>query len=500
MTRPRWWPRRPGDRRQRRRSQRVRLTAAFALISVLAAATVGVLATTFLRRALLDRAQSQAVSVLRADLREAGAALVGGEPDETLGTVRVLGDDALVELGSRLDRDDGSELVVLQPGSAPTYTSSSRLDAADVPTELRDQVATGVIATVRVVRDDVPELVVGGRVAGEAAELYRLVSLEPVEQDLALVGRTLALAGLVPVGAALLVGWFAASQVLVPVRRARDAARRVAAGWLETRVPVEGDDELAELADALNEMTSSLSATIEQLRDMEAHQRRFVADVSHELRTPLTALVAAVDVLEEEGARDTEDRRQALGLVVSEVRAVRRLVDDLMEMSRLDAGAAPLSDGEVLLRTLVDRAIARRGWTARIEVDVPVGWLVRVDQRRADAIVANLVGNAVEHARPPVRVTATPLPGGLAVDVTDAGPGIPPGVGDRAFDRFVKADAARTRSGGSGLGLAIARENARLHGGDVVLQRTGPAGTTLRWTLPADRVEQLDVTARGGEG
>jgi two-component system sensor histidine kinase MtrB len=165
-----------------------------------------------------------------------------------------------------------------------------------------------------------------------------------------------------------------------------------------------------------------------------------------------------------------------------------------MEISRLDAGAAPMAREPVDVGRLVGSAVAVRGWSGQVEIDLrhgPDQPVVPADPRRLDTVVSNLVGNALEHGEPPVRVAVSADADAVTVVVSDAGPGIAPADLGRVFDRFFKADPARPGGRGSGLGLAIARENARLHGGDLTVASPPGSGATFTLTLPRSVAEPL---------
>ncbi|MFC3896751.1 sensor histidine kinase [Lentzea rhizosphaerae] len=287
---------------------------------------------------------------------------------------------------------------------------------------------------------------------------------------------------------ALGLALFTARGVLRPVRRLGAAARALGSGRLDTRVDERGSDELSDLARTFNRAASQLEAS-------QAAARRFVADVSHELRTPLTAMSAVTAVLDEDADSLPEDTAVAARLVSAETRKLTRLVNDLMEISRFDEGRNVLELDEWDISTAVRDTLAARGWTSSVEASLPDGVVGRVDRRRLDVIVANLVGNALKHG---VHATArpdrnTPAHGGAHVRVTvrpdgievaDSGPGIPEEALPHIFDRFYKADTARSRSEGSGLGLAIAWENARLHGGTIEAANAPSGGAVFTLRLP----------------
>jgi two-component system, OmpR family, sensor histidine kinase MtrB len=289
---------------------------------------------------------------------------------------------------------------------------------------------------------------------------------------------------------AVIVGlaYAASRRVLSPVGRLAAAAQAMSGGDLTVRLEPRGRDELARLGVTFNTMAAALAGKIAQLEQMEARARQFAADVSHELRTPLTAMTAVADVLGEQTDL-TGDAAAAARLVSGEVRHLNRLVNDLIEISRFDAGTVQLDPQEADIATCVADCLRARHWTG-VDSEVPAGLSVWLDRRRFDVIVANLVGNAVQHGQVPVTVSAQIGPDGdgaseLTVQVRDHGPGLPPEAIGHVFERFYKADTARARSEGSGLGLAIAWENARLHGGCIDAGNHPGGGALFTLRLPA---------------
>jgi two-component system sensor histidine kinase MtrB len=283
---------------------------------------------------------------------------------------------------------------------------------------------------------------------------------------------------------------FAASRpVLQPVRRLARAAQRMSGGDLSVRIQPRGRDELAQLVTSFNEMASALEDKVSDLQQMEARARQFAGDVSHELRTPLTTMTAVVDILHEHPGL-TGDAAAAARLVGQEVKHLNRLVEDLIEISRFDAGTVRLVADETDVAHGVSQCLRARGWSS-VSTEVPAGLTARLDRRRFDVILANLVGNALRHGGPPVTVKASVQSGGqLAVEVRDHGHGLPPAAIPHIFDRFYKADTARARSGGSGLGLAIAWENARLHGGAIHAGNHPDGGAVFIVSLPLNAETQ----------
>ncbi|MEC3976032.1 HAMP domain-containing sensor histidine kinase [Amycolatopsis sp. H20-H5] len=396
------------------------------------------------------------------------------------------------DLAQLADRLPGFTGVTFQ-GQQPA--EGNHLDVTVVPAELRTAVSTGLGTKFqRGIRYDRPVLWIGmpilrstpdGKQERSGIEVYGEHDLGEAVQSIEEFSDNGWTTGTIAVPLAILIAWLAAEAVLRPVRRLRDAARRLADGELSTRLATPGADELTELAKTFNHTASSLETSVGELRRMQADAHRFVADVSHELRTPLAAMTAVTDLLEEETGLDSDTGRAAR-LVGSETRNLTRLVEDLIEISRFDSGTARLDRQLVDVGALIGQTLRARGWTDSVETDLPGDQVALLDRRRLDVIVANLVGNALRHGEPPVRVTVGTAGTSVVVTVTDQGPGLPEHVLPHVFDRLYKADTARSRSEGSGLGLAIAAENATLHGGtlEAANQPGGGASFTLR--LPID--------------
>jgi two-component system sensor histidine kinase MtrB len=442
---------------------RRRLTIAFALVAAAAAAALAAGSYLLVREARLDDSVDRAVEQSQFNLELADDVL-GGADDPAAGV-----DELLPALERR-----GDFVVVGRGEGVRPFSTSLSLGVPQVPPDLADEVRAGRLAYQRTEAGGAPQLAVGGRVRG--VELYFFYPEEQVFEDLAEL-RTILLAGLGAVallGAA--IGAVVARRTLAPVAQASAAAQSLAEGLLDTRLPAGGRDEFGAWAASFNEMAEALQAKIHALSEAEARERRFTADVAHELRTPLTALVAEAGLLAEHLDRMPEDVRRPAELLVADVARLRRLLEDLMEVSRLDSGAEAIRAEPLELRALVEAIAGSRGG---IEVG---GDEVRVesDRRRLERVVGNLVDNAVEHGGGSAQVDVSREGSRAVVEVQDSGPGIPPEQLPHLFDRFYKADPSRTGSG-SGLGLAIARENARLLGGDIeVASRPGATRFTLR--------------------
>ncbi|BAU82948.1 two-component system histidine kinase [Streptomyces laurentii] len=299
---------------------------------------------------------------------------------------------------------------------------------------------------------------------------------------------------------ALVPALIAARGVLRPVRELRRAAHDMGRGRLDARIHAKGSDELAELARTFNQSAAELERSVAELRNAEARARRFASDVSHELRTPLAGMLAVTEVLDEDADTLDSDTARAVRLVSAETGKLAVLVEDLMEISRFDARAAELHADEVDAAELVRKTLQNRHWvgpgagaglgtgpvaaSGAVVTELTDGIRARLDPRRFDVVVANLVGNALRHGAAPVTVRVYEEAGALVTEVADRGPGIPDDVLPHVFDRFYKGDPARTRSAGSGLGLAITLENVRLHGGTAVAANRPDGGAVFTIRIP----------------
>ncbi|MCO5971924.1 sensor histidine kinase [Actinoallomurus soli] len=383
------------------------------------------------------------------------------------------------------------------PDTLVTYRNLRSADGADtglVTAALRAAVRTrNRLVTQRISAGGRPWLLVGipieitgpdGARTPSGIEVYAVRDLTGVDRQIDGLAWSAAGTAALALPPAVLLALLAARSVLRPVRELRDTARRLAAGDLAARSPPQGADELAELTVTINEMAESVQTSMATMRRLQADARRFAADVSHELRTPLSTLTAVVEVLATATAGMEADARESAKLAITETHRLVRLVEDLMEVSRFDAGTARLRPEEVDVAGAVRDCLRARGWLDRVDLAAPEEVLLRLDRRRLDVIVANLVGNALRHGGPPVRVAVSVSPEQVRIEVTDGGPGLPEHVMPRVFDRFYKADAARARTPGSGLGLAIALENARLHGGDLTAGNTSGGGARFVLRLP----------------
>ncbi|MFD5325334.1 ATP-binding protein [Streptomyces sp. NPDC127092] len=481
----------PRRRRPRPFGLRTRLVLAFLLVAAVGCGTTAALTYRAARNAILEQTQDTAVTAFRQQV-------------ETLNTGLPIDPEGLRGELQRIARQGKPRpwRVYAEYGDL-RVSSTDRPESSVLTPELRRR-ATAAGAThgsfQRVVRNGTPYLTVavpavfsgrGGYPASRPTGLvvYAVMDLGEEEANIeamVLAARDGALPALL---VALVPALLAARGVLRPVRELRRAAHSMGRGRLDTRIHAKGSDELADLARTFNESAAELERSVAELRRAEARARRFASDVSHELRTPLAGMLAVTEVLDEDAGALDSDTARAVRLISAETGKLAVLVEDLMEISRFDARAAELHTDEVDAAEAVRKTLINRHWTdpEQIVATLTEGIRVRLDPRRFDVVVANLVGNALRHGRPPVTVRVHVEEGAgntLVTEVADRGPGIPDHVLPHVFDRFYKADAARARSAGSGLGLAITQENVRLHGGTVVAANRPDGGAVFTVRIP----------------
>ncbi|MBB3602520.1 two-component system sensor histidine kinase MtrB [Mycolicibacterium sp. BK556] len=435
---------------------------------------------------------------------------VSGEEARSLDSSLQLARNTLI---SKTGQSSGAALagtfdaVLVVPGDGPrAATAAGPVD--QIPKSLRDFVKAGQVSyqysTVHTESFTGPALLIGTPTLSHVPnlELYLIFPLNSEENTITLVRGTMATGGLVLLvllaGIALLVS----RQVVLPVRSASRIAERFAEGHLSERMPVRGEDDMARLAVSFNDMAESLQRQITNLEEFGNLQRRFTSDVSHELRTPLTTVRMAADLIHDHSEELDPALRRSTELMVNELDRFETLLNDLLEISRHDAGVAELSVEAVDLRSTVNSALGNVGHLAdeagiELVVNLPDHEVIaEVDARRVERILRNLIANAIDHAEhKPVRIRMAADEDTVAVTVRDYGVGLRPGEEKLVFSRFWRSDPSRVRrSGGTGLGLAISIEDARLHQGRLEAWGEPGKGACFRLTLPLVRGHKVTTS------
>jgi two-component system sensor histidine kinase MtrB len=283
------------------------------------------------------------------------------------------------------------------------------------------------------------------------------------------------------------------NQVVRPIRSAAESAQRLKAGRLTERIAIKGQDDLAVLASSFNSMAAGMQEQIRRLESLSRVQQRFVSDVSHELRTPLTTIRMASELLYATKTDFDPASERAVELLQQQSERFEILLNDLLEISRIDAGSAKIEAADLYFESILNKVIEDLSPVLRdnqLEVRVhQVGLkekVITADFRRVERIVRNLVSNAIEHAEgKPIDLVAFHDENVLVFCARDYGVGLEPGQAALVFNRFWRADPSRQRTlGGTGLGLSISMEDARLHGGWLEADGALGQGANFRFVLP----------------
>jgi two-component system, OmpR family, sensor histidine kinase MtrB len=499
-----------------RRSLQFRVVSITLVLSGLLIAAFGLLVTRQITNGQLEQKASRtAQEVARGGQYAATQLRVEGPRDRALAqdAPRVLAQLAVNAAGSGGGGTDVQVAIVplsptisLDRQAVPNSERTLQVVTSPELARLRALVARGITARQYVTANPDGEgerqfLAYGTLVRTQAGELglYYLFPLNDEVRSAELVATSVALTGTTLAVLLAMLAAVVTRMVVSPVRLAARTAQRLSAGLLDQRMEVRGEDDLAKLAAAFNQMAANLQRQILRLEEMSRLQRRFTSDVSHELRTPLTTVRMATDLI----FTAREDFEPAVArsaeLLQAELDRFEELLTDLLEISRFDAGFAILDAEPVDLVPLVRRAAERlESLAERVGSpivlylpDHPV--IADVDQRRVERVLRNLMGNAVEHGEGnPVRVTLAADDTAVAITVRDEGIGLKPGEDKLVFNRFWRADPSRARqTGGTGLGLSISIEDARLHGGWLEAWGAPGQGAQFRLALPLRAGDRL---------
>lgn len=483
---------------------RTRLILAFALIIFLTLALVGsgfvYIFRDFQSQREMDRLAGMAVAI-QGQLREA----------EASGVTR----DGLIELLRRQSDDLDIGLTLINPAGVVVFDTEGKLEGRRI--ELGNATRAGPFRRMRVgslVGDDDLLIVVvsagapagpgvapPGPAGGSPRERFQL-SLGLVAQQQSITSTWVSMTPQLATVAAIAllistgVAWVLAASIAQPLAAMTRASEEMARGYYEQEIPVRGNDEVGRLARAFNEMAHEVANSHRTLRD-------FVANVSHDLRTPLTSIQGFAQALMDGAVRGPEGAAQAGRIIYDESDRMRRLVEDLLELSRIESRQIKLEIGPLDLGALAARAQQRLEVQAiergvRLELDLADAPLASADQRRVEQVLDNLLGNALKFTPRGgvITIRVRPIQQGsspqVMLAVHNTGSYISPEELSRVFERFYQVDKSRVNVGaGSGLGLAIAREIAQVQGGSLTAVSDVTMGTEFRLTVPTVPVPRV---------
>ncbi len=440
-----------------------RVMAWFSLISVVVAGTLA-LATWHLSTSyMIDQRERSAIRQATSNARLVEATLRRGS-------------EGLSELITGLGSEYDSAVLLVDNGET---ISSGDVHATRLPPEFLGLVKGGTAAHQRTMLDGVPVLAIGLPLRDVSATYVEVSPLRELDRTFRFLSWIL-LAGTAATGlAGALLGRWATTRALRPLHRVTAAAAEAARGDLAVRLPVTGEPDLVPLAEAFNDTAGRLQHRI-------AMDTRFAGDVSHELRSPLTTMLNAMSVLQRRNAELPEATRHAVDLLDTDLRRFRRMVDDLLEISRGDEDADRSTFERLDIAELVLATARQAGRLDAELLTIDAHPPVLADRRRLERVVANLLDNADRHGKGVVRVGVLRRDGHARIEVDDAGPGVPADTREHVFERFARGSPADrdTSDSGAGLGLALVNQHVRRHHGRAWVEERPGGGARFVVELP----------------
>jgi signal transduction histidine kinase len=371
-------------------------------------------------------------------------------------------------------------------GLGPAGFGSNNVDP-----ELLSMVESGAAARMRYDISGSTSLVVGVPIPSQEALYFEAVTLADTEETLNGLAIILVGAATVTTLAGFAIGFYASGRTLRPLTEVGEAAEAISGGRLDVRLESRADPDLRPLTDSFNHMVEALQERVER-------DARFASEVSHELRSPVMTLTASIEVLENNKSELPERAQTAVTLLSHDIERFQQLVEDLLEISRVDAGAVRLDLVEVFAAEFVRQAVtALGGADLRVVVDPAAEEaVIDVDKRRMAQVIANLLDNARKYADRAAEVEVDLVDDQLLIVVEDEGPGVPVQERGVIFDRFSRGSTGGRRGDdlGTGLGLALVKEHVNLHGGRVWVEdrADGRPGARFVVQLPAMSLEDVE--------
>lgn len=439
------------------RGLRGRIVLYFSLSAFAAAVTLSLVTYASTRAYLLDQraelATSQAIN--NAQLLRT---LIGVNPQDA--------GDVVTNIRTE---SGGYAILYLEQSDSFFAQEPLRFTQSNLPDDLLTQTLAGKSVRQRFEFNGEPYEALGISIEAISGHYFEAFPLTDVERTLNTIRTTLTFGIILITIAGGVFGFSSSTSVLRPLRRVATVATDIASGGLDARLEDERDPELARLASSFNNMVEAVQTRIQR-------ETRFASDVSHELRSPITALTAAVEVLQSRRGELNDRNQQAFDIIASQVRRFDRTVLDLLELSRLDAGAGKSQAEIVNLADLVKRVAQRHGFgEVKFSTTLSESDETFLDKRRIERVVLNLLENARDHAGGATAINVTGDETELRISIEDAGAGVAQSERERIFERFARGTASRN-STGSGLGLAIVQEHARALGGNAWVETNSDGG------------------------
>ena len=436
---------------------RTRIIIGVGAVALVLSTGLGVVTYFTVRSNLLSERQTTAVNQVAVNARLLSGALRSEGVDETelLGSLRP-------QVRSR----------PLLQHNGEWFAGSLQIQPDELPASLLQPVLQGEAARQRFSLNNEVVLGVGTPLSNDEGVYFEVFALGELNKTLRTLRDTLAAAGAAATAVGLGLGSWIARRATAPLTEVSGAAELIADGHLDTRLDASADRDLQQLTTSFNQMADSLKDRIDQ-------ERRFASDVSHELRSPLTTLLTSVAVLENRRHELSPDGQEALELLSADINRFQRMVADLIEIAKHDAGIAEVSWSYIRAPDFVLSALRRlHADDVAIDVAAPAeAAVIRVDERRLERSLANLIENATHHADGATGVTVEADDDHVWIAVEDRGPGVPQPERIKIFERFSRGAQSRRRANidGSGLGLALAAEDLAVLGGRIWVEAR-PAG------------------------
>ena len=458
-------PSTPGRVHHRRFGLQARVIIAFGVGAALVSAALALSTFYFVRRDLVSQRTTSTIRQTLANARLVRVEL--GAPSARIG-------DALASVATA----NGVRSFIYSHGL--WYSSSASVSGTAIPASLTQLVHRGDVAYELVDIGSVPTLVVGVPIPAIGISYFEESPFTDLSSTLRVLATVLTTVAVATTTGGALVGWWASRRLVRPLTDVVHVASDIAGGSLDRRLP--DDPDLQPLVRAFNDMVAALQRRIER-------DARFASDVTHELRSPLTTIGASIELLGQYRASLPSEGTTALDMLHLEVGRFTDMVQELLEIATMDAGAADLQFSDVRLVDLVRITVAGYDPSIPVKVEPEVeASCVRGDKRRLQQALLNLLDNAETHGGGAVAVSVTRSGNRAVVAVDDAGPGVAPAERTLVFERFYRGAASGRRGDteGSGLGLALVAEHVRAHGGEVWVADSPDGGARLAIALPEE--------------